>query len=90
MSGLAEKLSKYFDKRHSATTPARDFVIVDFSMLHKTAVLQLTNLAGLTILERTLIASHQQVDISGVPAGVYVYRIFNSKGPEESGKLVVE
>jgi hypothetical protein len=70
--------------------PAQDFVIVDFSLLYKTANLQLIDLAGRTILERALTANHQQVDISGVPAGAYVYRIFNSKGLEESGKLVVE
>jgi hypothetical protein len=70
--------------------PAGDFVIVDFSMLYQTATLQLTDLAGRTVLERALTANHQQVDISGVPAGAYVYRIFNNKGLEESGKLVVE
>jgi hypothetical protein len=70
--------------------PAQDFIIVDFSLLYKTATLQLIDLAGRTVLERALTSNHQQVDISGVPAGAYVYRIFNSKGLEESGKLVVE
>jgi len=70
--------------------PAQDFVIVDFSLLYKTAVLQLIDLSGRTVFERALTSNHQQVDISGVPAGAYVYRIFNSKGLEESGKLVVE
>jgi hypothetical protein len=70
--------------------PAGDFVIVDFSLLYQTATLQLTDLAGRTVFERALTANHQQVNISGVPAGAYVYRIFNNKGLEESGKLVVE
>ncbi len=70
--------------------PAHNFIIVDFSLLYKTATLQLIDLAGRTVLERALTANHQQVDISGVPAGAYVYRIFNNKGLEESGKLVVE
>jgi hypothetical protein len=70
--------------------PAGDFVVVDFSLLYKTATLQLTDLAGRAVLERALTANHQQVDITGVPAGAYVYRIFNNKGLEESGKLVVE
>ena len=70
--------------------PAQDFVIVDFSLLYKTATLQLIDLAGRTVMERALTANHQQVDISGVPAGAYFYRIFNNKGLEESGKLVVE
>jgi hypothetical protein len=70
--------------------PAGDFVIVDFSLLYQTATLQLTDLSGRTVLQRTLTANHQQVDISGVPAGAYFFRIFNNKGLEESGKLVVE
>ncbi len=70
--------------------PAHNFITVDFSLLYKTATLQLIDLAGRTVFERALTANHQQVDISGVPAGAYVYRIFNSKGLEESGKLVVE
>ena len=70
--------------------PAQDFVIVDFSLLYKTAVLQLIDLSGRTVFERALTSNHQQVDISGVPAGGYVYRIFNNRGLEESGKLVVE
>jgi len=71
-------------------TPAQDFVIVDFSLLYKTATLQLIDLAGRPVFEWALTSNHQQVDISGVPAGTYVYRIFNNKGLEESGKLVVE
>lgn len=70
--------------------PAGDFVIVDFSLLYQTATLQLTDLSGRMVFQQTLTANHQQVDISGVPAGAYVYRIFNNKGLEESGKLVVE
>ncbi|MBE0640304.1 MAG: T9SS type A sorting domain-containing protein [Bacteroidales bacterium] len=70
--------------------PAGDFAIVDFSLQYKTATLQLLDFAGRTVFERALTANHQQVDISGVPAGAYVYRIFDSKGLEEGGKLVVE
>lgn len=70
--------------------PAQNFVIVDFSLLYKTATLQLIDLAGRTILERALTSNHQQVDITGVPPGAYVYRIFNNKGLAESGKLLVE
>jgi len=71
-------------------TPAQDFLIVDFSLLYKTATLQLTDLAGRPVFEWALTSNHQQVDISAVPAGAYVYRIFNSKGLEESGKMMVE
>ncbi|HPR57063.1 MAG TPA: hypothetical protein PK915_01685 [Bacteroidales bacterium] len=60
---LAEKFSKYFNKKHSAPTLAQDFVIVDFSLLHKTDALQLTDLASLNILEQALTASHQQVNL---------------------------
>jgi hypothetical protein len=70
--------------------PAGDFMIVDFSLLYQSATLQLTDLSGRMVFDQTLTANHQQVDISGVPAGAYVYRIFNNKGLEESGKLVVE
>ncbi|HPR58620.1 MAG TPA: T9SS type A sorting domain-containing protein [Bacteroidales bacterium] len=85
------------DEQHIKTTeailypnPASNFVIVDFSLLYKTATLQLTDLAGRTVFEQALTSNYQQVDISGVPAGAYVYRIYNSKGLEESGKMMVE
>lgn len=70
--------------------PAHDFIIVDFSMLYQTATLQLTDLAGRTVLERAITANDRQVDISVIPPGAYVYRIYNDKGLEVSGKLVAE
>jgi hypothetical protein len=63
---------------------------VVLSQLYTTATLQLVDISGKTVLMTQIIRNHQQVDISGVPAGTYVYRIFNSKGLEESGKMMVE
>jgi len=70
--------------------PAGECLTVVLSQLYTTATLQLVDISGKTVLMTQLIRNHQQVDISGVPAGAYVYRIFNNKGLEESGKLVVE
>jgi hypothetical protein len=70
--------------------PAQDFIIVDFSLLYQTANLQLVDLAGRTVLERVITANDRQVDITDIPAGTYVYRIYNDKGLEVSGKLMAE
>ena len=70
--------------------PAGDVVNVDFSMLYSTATFSLTNISGKTAFVKQLTTNRQSVDISSVPAGTYVFRIFNKKGLDERGKLVVE
>jgi hypothetical protein len=47
------------------------------------------DIGGKLILEKKLSANQQAVDISAITAGTYVYRIFNNKGLDERGKVVV-
>ena len=70
--------------------PARDILNVEFSMLYKKATFILTDISGKTALVKQLTANWQTVDISSIPAGTYVYRIFNKKGLDERGKVLVE
>nr|NQU89757.1 T9SS type A sorting domain-containing protein [Bacteroidota bacterium] len=69
--------------------PAGSYVNIDFSMEYRIATLQLTDISGKMIFEKNLLSNRQSVDISGVPAGTYVYRIFNEDGLDERGKVVV-
>jgi effector-binding domain-containing protein len=48
------------------------------------------DISGKTIFISQLTSNRQTIDISALPAGTYLYRIFNPKGLEETGKLVVE
>lgn len=70
--------------------PAGEQITVDFSQLYTSAALQLIDISGKIVFKTQLTSNRQTVNISAMPAGTYIYRIFNSKGLEESGKLVVE
>jgi hypothetical protein len=70
--------------------PAGEQITVDFSQLYTSATLQLMDISGKTIFISQLTSNRQTIDISALPAGTYLYRIFNPKGLEETGKLVVE
>ena len=70
--------------------PANDQVTVEFSMAYRSAEFQLTDISGKTLFTTHLSANRQTVDISALQAGTYLYRIFNQKGLEETGKLVVK
>ena len=70
--------------------PARGFVNIEFSQVYQTAYFQLMDIGGKLVLEKQLTASRQSINISTIPAGTYVYRIFNKDGLDERGKVVVE
>ncbi len=70
--------------------PARKLVNIEFSQLYQTANFQLMDIGGKMVLEKQLTANRQSINISAIPAGTYVYRIFNEKGLDERGKVVVE
>jgi len=70
--------------------PATSQVSIEFSMVYSTAEFHLSDISGKTVLKTSLTANQQTIDISALPAGTYLYRIFNPKGLEENGKLVVE
>ena len=70
--------------------PARGFVNIEFSQVYQTARFQLLDIGGKMVLEKQLTTNRQSINISAIPAGTYVYRIFNEKGLDERGKVVVE
>jgi len=70
--------------------PARDFVQIEYSMAYTQATFSLLDISGKTVFEQQLTANKQSLDISGIPAGTYIYRVYNQKGLDESGKLMVE
>jgi hypothetical protein len=48
------------------------------------------DIGGKVVLEKELGTNYQSINISTIPAGTYVYRIFNKEGLDERGKVVVE
>ena len=70
--------------------PASDIVNIEFSQVYQKANFQLMDISGKTALVKQLTANRQSINISSIPAGTYVYRIFNEKGLDERGKVVVE
>jgi len=70
--------------------PAGDIVNIEFSQVYQKATLQLLDISGKTLMEKQLNANYQSINISAIPAGTYVYRIFNKEGLDERGKVVVE
>ena len=70
--------------------PASDIINIDFSQLYQSASFQLIDIGGKMVLEKQLTANRQSVNISAIPAGTYVFRIFNKNGLDKRGKLVVE
>jgi len=70
--------------------PARDIINIEFSQVYQIANFQLMDIGGKMVLEKQLTANRQSINISSLPAGTYVYRIFNKKGLDERGKIVVE
>jgi len=70
--------------------PASTLVTVEFSLAYQQAELQLTDISGKTVLKTQLTSNRQTIDISAIQAGTYIYRIYNQKGLEETGKLLVK
>lgn len=70
--------------------PANDHVNIEFSQVYQKATFQLMDIGGKMVLEKKLSANRQAVDISAIPVGTYVYRIFNKEGLDERGKVVKE
>jgi hypothetical protein len=70
--------------------PASDIINIEFSQVYQKASFQLMDIGGKKVLEKQLNSNYQSINISALPAGTYVYRIFNKHGLDERGKLVVE
>jgi len=70
--------------------PARDFVNIEFSQVYQKASFQIMDIGGKIVLEKQFSSNYQSINISSLPAGAYVYRIFNKDGLDERGKVVVE
>jgi len=70
--------------------PASDIINIEFSQVYQSATFQLMDIGGKMVIEKQLNANRQSINISTLPAGTYVYRIFNKNGLDERGKVVVE
>jgi hypothetical protein len=70
--------------------PASEIINIEFSQVYQTATIQLLDIGGKMVLEKQLNSNYQNLNISALPAGTYVYGIFNKDGLDERGKLVVE
>jgi len=70
--------------------PASDIINIEFSQVYQIATFQLMDIGGKKVIENQLNANFQSINISSIPAGSYVYRIFNKDGLDERGKVVVE
>ncbi len=70
--------------------PASDIINIEFSRFYQTASFQLMDISGKVVLKKQLNTNYQSISISAIPAGTYVYRIFNKEGLDERGKVVVE
>jgi len=93
--GLVTGINENEAKIHCAEAilypnPASEFVNIEFSQVYQKALFQLMDVGGKVIFEKKLFGNHQSINVSSVPAGTYVYRIFNEEGLDERGKVVVE
>jgi hypothetical protein len=70
--------------------PACEIINIEFSQAYQRATFQLTDIGGKPVFEKQLDSNFQKINISTIPAGTYVYRIFNSEGLDERGKVVIE
>jgi hypothetical protein len=70
--------------------PASEILNIEFSQVYQKATFQFMDMGGKTVLEKQLPSNYQSINISALPAGTYVYRIFNKEGLDERGKVVVE
>jgi hypothetical protein len=70
--------------------PASEIINIEFSQVYQTANFQLMDIGGKIVFEKQLNSNYQSINISALPAGTYVYRIFNKEGLDERGKVVVE
>jgi len=70
--------------------PANERINIEFSQVYQTATFQLMDMGGKTVLEKLLDSNYQSINISTIPAGTYVYRIFNKEGLDERGKVVAK
>ncbi len=70
--------------------PASSHVNIEFSQVYQKATFQLMDIGGKIVMEKQLYSNHAQMEISAIPAGTYVYRIFNKDGLDERGKVLVE
>jgi len=70
--------------------PTSEIVNIEFSQAYQKAIFQLLDIGGKRVLEKPLNSNFQSINISSIPSGTYMYRIFNKKGLDERGKVVVE
>jgi hypothetical protein len=68
--------------------PAVSFLMVESGDLHEQLVLGLYDLQGRQVMEQAVVPG-QGIDISGMPTGLYIYRVHSSSRYISQGKIVI-
>jgi uncharacterized repeat protein (TIGR01451 family) len=71
---------------HLSPNPAKDIVTIQTL---QSGSLEIADMTGRTVLQSPIINHQSQIDISGLSAGVYVYRFVTDDGATAQGKLVI-
>lgn len=69
--------------------PANSFIMVESSGLSSTSTFSLLDVTGKEVLNKSIQSFYTQINIQGLPKGIYFYQITN-KNDQYSGKLVVQ
>lgn len=93
--GLVTGTNDEFPGVHSSQAflypnPSSDELFVEFSMAYSEATFRLMDIKGRNVYEKQLTLNRQSINIKAVPPGLYVYQIYNARGMDERGKLIVE
>jgi hypothetical protein len=70
--------------------PATDMLRFDLSILDRTSVVEVLNLAGQVVRRQESAPALLELGISGLPAGSYFYRVTDVSGLLESGALLLQ
>jgi len=93
ISGCVTGISKFSEHTVAKAfpNPSNGTFTFNFSANNEKAYLTIYNMLGENIYNTQFNTSATQIDLSGRPAGVYLYRVVNEKGEAlASGKLIVQ
>lgn len=69
--------------------PARDYIVFEFSEPIKSGLLQIHNNNGQLISEKRIQSENYRLDVSAIPPGIYLARIFNDSGVSKAVRFSV-
>ncbi len=69
--------------------PARNHVVFEFSEPIKSGLLQIHNNNGQLIVEKRIQSENYRLDVSAIPPGIYLARIFNDSGVSKAVRFSV-